>query len=394
MCQLFLLHPPLRSRIMSIQTPSESDPTDDDCLQKRAVTRGSLPLEAEEDIGDRFSMSSVSRCPKQEPSLGRLTSDSPSGEESKPCVLSLSQDSLSNMVLHTSPTLESIKELEEGEELSSGRRSPGDGKVRAKGGEANSDLPDFDLGERNLEAPDNPDSRDGELHGPVFVQTAETAGTSVNVLNLNEDALTDVTSLNRDFSEEKCPLECALKEEKSQEVSCPTVCGFQPGLVNRNTTEPNDHTETPDALDQDALRSSFVSLPKEQDLGAKPEDQRDLISVCSETVVNDTRNTEEGHLLSLLTRSGKNIDENQTQIVADAGADTSKDSLIEVLTACKSKVEQLELLEQSSRELTAQVGLFSLPTLIMHSSLSYTNWAISFCSSSRPRPWRWAFSAG
>ena len=347
---------------MSIQTPSESDPTDDDCLQKTAVTHGSLPLE--EDIGDRFSMSSVSPCPKQEPSLGRLTSDSPSGEESKSCVLSLSQDSLSNMVLHTSPTLESIKELDEGEDLSSGRRSPGDGEVRFKGGDANSDLPDFDLGEGNSEAPDNPDSRDGELHGPVFVQTAETAGTSVNVLNLNEDALTDITSSNRDLSEDMCPLECNYKkEEKSQEVNSPNVCGFQPGLVNRNTTEPSAHTKTPDALDHDALQSSFLSLPKEQDLGAKPEEQRALISACSETVVKDTRNREKGHLLSLLTRSGKTIDENQTQIVAGAGAgaDTSTDSLIEVLTACKSKVEQLELLEQSSRELTAQVGLFSPP---------------------------------
>lgn len=276
-------------------------------------------LQSQEDLEDIFSITSGSPCPIKDAQTNGKTKDNIQSEVlsgqpwDKPGVLGHLQ--------HTSP-LESIRELVEMEEASDGR-SPGDGAVRIK--DTCKEI-----------CPSNTTiyvALPSEGCSDAFKRTA-----------LGNDSKTQLDLAEACSSMHDAPFGSCPPEDTSYIALIPGHLEWGSSAMSDNHKQVAGHQLTPSHTSSDVLgvqldnQSTITPL---EDLHEEP--------LCPQTGIKVT------------AISGKSEAENSNANLEGVGQicekedSVSNQTLIEVLTACEARVEQLEELKSSSIEMSAQV---------------------------------------
>lgn len=269
---------------------------------------------------DVFSISSGSPCPIKD-----AQSNGKTKENRQPEVLSaqpLDKQGILGLLHSTSP-LESIRELVEMEETGEGRR-PGDGAVRFK---------------------------------DACKETC--ASTTSRYVALSSERCSDVlesTALRQDFNTQLNYVDACSSVDDDPVGSCPpeesSYIALIPGHLEWNNSAMSDnHKEvagyqlTPSHSGSDVLQvqpdnqSNITPLQDLQEESTFPQTGAKVNTVI------DEEKTEENH---------PTLEEEEDDDCEKEGS-VSNQTLIDVLTACEAKVEQLEELKSSSIVMSAQV---------------------------------------
>ncbi|KAL2091551.1 hypothetical protein ACEWY4_013814 [Coilia grayii] len=289
------------------------------------------------DVEDLYSISSVSPCSLEDPLPLRLID---AGEMTTKLAAGHSQENLNISPLHISP-LEAIRELDEAEEALSGLRSPGDGAVRAKDQLVMKELPlrsvESETDELAFE-----DCEETDIHSSVIVKPLRSIITSKNTAILEApqsetchslQGISDLVGLQEDS--QKCTPQKSLGPG-----------GVHKEMLGTSSTLERTIVIIGSELDDTGSSVSFLGGQRDKHRHTNP-------GVPMERC--ELRNS---------TSSTTDLEENKAEVLLQDGVCISKrdctiedcnSTLIDILTACKTKVEQLEQLKCSSYELTIQL---------------------------------------
>ncbi|XP_048110913.1 uncharacterized protein LOC125302016 isoform X1 [Alosa alosa] len=297
-----------------------------------------LQMQEEDSLGkvgdameEMFSISSVSPCPEEDPPLDPATR---AGETTK-LPACLSQENI--LPLHVSP-LEAIRELDEAEEALSGLRSPGDGAVRARDQLVTKESPLHSTERETDDLACEDCEEDDTLH--VTVKTLRSIIISEDRINL-ETPLTETCASPHDISDLGC-----LREDSRKHTSQKLLGsgGAHQGMLGTNSS-----LERTIVIIGSELNDTGSSVTSLQDLKEKHRHANMGVTIGSGVLRNST-----GTIANL----EENICEDQMQedvSIRKRDSTACNSTLIDILTACKTKVEQLEQLKCSSFELTVQL---------------------------------------
>lgn len=276
-------------------------------------------LQSQQNLEDLFSISSGSPCPTKDAQSSSKTKENIhpevlSGEPlDKPGILGL---------LHITSPLESIRELVEMEETGEGR-SPGDGAVRFK--------------DACKETCASTTSKYVTLPSDGCVNALERTALR-QYFNTQLDLVDACSSMN-DVPVGSCP-----PEGTSYIALIPGHQEWSGSVVSDNHKEAAEHQLTPSHTSSDVLevqpdnQSTITPLQDLQEESTFPQTDVKL------NTVNDEKNN-----------PTLKEDDNDNYNICEKDVSVANQTLIEVLTACEAKVEQLEELKSSSIVMSAQV---------------------------------------
>nr|XP_023655421.1 uncharacterized protein LOC111837514 [Paramormyrops kingsleyae] len=269
----------------------------------------------------------------------------------------LQDESLNSTAHHTSP-LESISELDENDEHANGgselKRGPADGALKVKG-QTTETQPPLSPGRKRIEVAEI-SGHTGTQSGASLVQTLMSEGTYDDLLQLNGS--------KADHSE--CPRSASANRFFKTEFDKMQV---EETWVGENSCSPSES-----GIDKEKERQKLVKIcPVDCDGNIKGAKQDTRLPVTLLKELRDVQMQQESHqaeikhLSSKLTDSTERIRELEYELNSERKRNEShaykiqelekmsNDSLIEVLTECKSKVEQFEELKHSSVDLKIQL---------------------------------------
>nr|XP_015203545.1 PREDICTED: uncharacterized protein LOC107077436 [Lepisosteus oculatus] len=270
------------------------------------------------------------------------------------------QDSLSNLIYHASP-LESIKELDEmdgrEEQVSELERSPGDGAVKIKQQDTDDGFPLQSEKERcEVQAGSNP--------GAVLIGQSVFEDTLESTIMRDENEPLDPTGKdllqvtpNGEHHQKESHKALVLADDRWERVSSRASDDRE---IQQEPKEHHQSTEQCGKDDRDGvmeckgdrLSPSEPSIQELQDPELKHESyQSENNRLCNKVKDSKMRIRELEN--ELCTEKRKS--ESHAHRIRELEMEMSNSSLIGVLTECKTKVEQLEELRYSSRELMIQL---------------------------------------
>ncbi|MCI4390236.1 hypothetical protein PGIGA_G00120270 [Pangasianodon gigas] len=277
-------------------------------------------LLSQQDLEDMFSISSGSPCPIKDAQTNTKAKDNKQSE-----VLSgqtLDKPGILAHLQHTSP-LESIRELVEMEEISEGR-SPGDGAVRIKDA----------CKEMCPSTPIRYEALPSEGCGDALERTA-----------LGQDSNTQLDSVDACSSMDDVPVGACPPEDTSYIALIPGHLECGSSAVSYNQMQVAGHQLTPSHTSSDVLE---LQLDNQSTITPLQDLQEE--SMCPQTGVKLTPINGK----SEAENNNPNLEGVDGHICEKEGS-VSNQTLIEVLTACEARVEQLEELKSSSIEMSAQL---------------------------------------
>ena len=294
---------------------------------------------AGDDMEEMYSISSVSPCPVEESQPNGVVG---AGETTTKLPACLSQENLNNLPLHISP-LEAIRELDEAEEALSGLRSPGDGAVRAKDQLVTREESPLHSTERETDERAFEDSEGDDAPGSVTVKTLRSTITSEDGVNLDTPQ-TETCGSPHDISDLGCLHDDSPKHASQKWLGSG---GMHKGMLGTNSTL--ERTIVIIGSELTETGSSVTSLqmdPKERrmhtHMGVTGNGElRNSTGSVSDLEENTPEDPTQGDVCSSSTRAST--------------PEACNSTLIDILTACQTKVEHLERLKCSSFELTIQV---------------------------------------
>ncbi|GAA6107947.1 uncharacterized protein LOC113639096 [Tachysurus ichikawai] len=276
----------------------------------------------QQDLEDIYSISSGSPCPIKDKKQAEVLSNQ---SLDKPGILAHLQ--------HTS-ALESIRELVEIEERSEGR-SPGDGAVRVK--------------DVCRETCPSTAIRSAAL-------SSEGCGDTLERITLRQDSNTQLDLVDASSSIDDVLVGSCNAEDTSYIALIPGHQEWGYSSVSNNKKEVAGHQLTPSHTSSGILE---VQLNDQFNITPLQDPQEE--SICPQTAekfntVRDESQAEENNL---------NLEGVESDICEKEGSVTNQ-TLIEVLTACEARVEQLEELKSSSIEMSAQLQSARLLVARLH----------------------------
>lgn len=269
-------------------------------------------FQSQQDLEDIFSISSASPCPIKDAQSNGKSKDIKQAE-----VLSgqpLDKSGILAHLQHTSP-LESIRELVEMEERSESR-SPGNGAVRIKDA-CKETCPSTAV--------------------RYVVLPSEGCGDALERTALRHDSETRLDSVDASSSVDGVPVGSCPPEDTSYIALIPGHLEWGSSSVSDNQREVAGHQLTP------SHTSSDVQLDNQSNITPLEDPQEE--SICPQTAANINAEAETNDL-NLEGVDGDSCEKEDT---------AANQTLIEVLTTCEARVEQLEELKSSSIEMSAQV---------------------------------------
>ncbi|MGH0163393.1 UNVERIFIED_CONTAM: hypothetical protein FKN15_074413 [Acipenser sinensis] len=261
------------------------------------------------------------------------------------------QQSMSDVIYHVSP-LESIKELNEmdgrEEEVSTIERCPGDGAAKIKEKVADGEVTDPQEEEENHLA-----STDDSMQAYLGALLGDNGGVLLadhaytNIDSAHSDHITPggeedhgtVGGLQEEVSWEQIVASDCKGVSKAVEEHCPSIEKVSEDNFWHVTTSTDCRLDCDSLGELQALKLKHASH------------QTEITRLCTE--LNDSK-VRIGELQSELN-SEKLKDEGHVHRIRELETEAANSSLIEVLTECKSKVEQLEELQFSSQQLAIQL---------------------------------------
>lgn len=266
-------------------------------------------LQSQQDVEDIFSVTSGSPCPIKDAQANSKTKDDEQSDmlSGQP----LDKPGILTHLHHTSP-LESIRELVEMEETSEGR-SPGDGAVRIK------------------DACKEPCPKNHD----VLERTA-----------LGQNSNTQLDLVDTYSSMEDVPVGSCPPEDTSYIALIPGHLEWCSSAVSDNQKEVAGYQLTSSHTSSDVLE---VQLDHQFTITPLQNHQQDSFHPQIDVKVNTISDEAEDNNSNLEEVYGP---------ICEKEDSVANQTLIEVLTACESRVEQLEELKSSSIEMSAQVQCY------------------------------------
>lgn len=285
---------------------------------------------AGDDVEEIYSIGSISPCPCEPEAANRAG-------ETTVTKLPACHSQENSLPLHISP-LEAIRELDEAEEALSGLRSPGDGAVRAKDQLGTKESP-VGYVERECDELALVDYDEDEAPRPVL-KTLRAIITSEDRINL-ETPQTETCSSPHDVSDLVCLGEDSLKFPSQ------TLLDAE---VHRGTLGTNSSLE----------RTIVIIGSEVNGAGSSAQNVREKHMNTTMGLACSVGSGELRNSTGPIAHSEESPAVDQLQ--GDVCAEACNSTLIDILTACETKVEQLEQLKCSSFELTVQVSNPSVST--------------------------------
>lgn len=277
-------------------------------------------LQSQQDLEDIYSISSGSPCQIKDAQTNSKTKDN-----KQPDVLSgqpLDKPGILAHLHHTSP-LESIRELIEMEETSEGR-SPGDGAVRIKDA-CKETCPSTTI--RYVALP------------------SEGCSDELGRTALGQDSNTQLDSVDACSSMDDVPVGSCPPEDTSYIALIPEHLEWGSSTVSDNQKEVAGHQLTPSHTSSDVLE---VQLDNQSTITPLQDLQEE--SICPQTGVKVNTISDKSEA-EINNPNPEGVDGH----VCEKEGSAANQTLIEVLTACEARVEQLEELKSSSIEMSTQV---------------------------------------
>ncbi|XP_026996583.1 uncharacterized protein LOC113639096 [Tachysurus fulvidraco] len=281
-------------------------------------------FQSQQDLEDIYSISSGSPCPIKDKKQAEVLSNQ-----------SLDKPGILAHLTHTS-ALESIRELVEIEERSEGR-SPGDGAVRVKD-VCRETCPSTAI--RSMALP------------------SEGCGDTLERIALRQDSNTQLDLVDASSSIDDVLVESCNAEDISYIALIP---GHQElfrdySSASNNKKEVAGHQLTPSHTSSGILE---VQLNDQFNITPLQDPQEESICPQNAEKFNTVRNESQAEENNL------NLEGVDRDICEKEGS-VSNQTLIEVLTACEARVEQLEELKSSSIEMSAQLQSARLLVARLH----------------------------
>lgn len=304
-------------------TMSARNPEDNCSLLDNEENRPDLnpcdTVQSQQDLEDMFSISSGSPCPIKDAQTNdtkdNIHSEELSGQPlDKPGVLGH---------LHRASPLESIRELVEMEENVEGR-SPGDGAVRIK---------------------DACKEASASNTAGCVALSSEECSDALKRTALGHESTTQLHSVDPRTSMHDVPARLCPPEDTSYIALIPGHLEWGSSAVSDHQKEVAGHHLAPSRTSSDVLEVQTDNLSN-----ITPLEDLQEASVFLQTGVKATPDSDE----SETEKNNPNL-EGVDGHICEKEDSVSNQTLIEVLTACEERVEQLEKLKSSSIEMSAQV---------------------------------------
>lgn len=277
-------------------------------------------LQSEQGLEDIFSVSSGSPCAIKDAQTNGKTKDNIQPEVlsgqplDKPGILGH---------LHITSALESIRELVEIEEAVEGR-SPGDGAVRIKAACKETCV---------------------STTARYVALPSEGCSVAMERTALGQDSLTQLDSLDACSSMDNVPVELCPPEDASYIALIPGDLEWGSSAASNNHKEVEGHQLTPSQSSSDVLEGQLDNQSTIMPLQDLQEESTYPQTGVKVNRIDDEAKGEKNH---------SNLEGIDGHICEKEGS-VANQTLIEVLTACEARVEQLEELKSSSIEMSAQV---------------------------------------